>query len=140
MALSPLAVIPEDEAVTTEDFVQPIKTYALNVETGEMGGMIDGIDAIEQFIYKAIRTARYRFAIYDDDYGSEIDALIGQDVSPELLETEIPRAIEDALIYDDRILAVRDFTLTREADKLFVSFFVDIDNDTIPVEVALDGV
>lgn len=138
MALSPLAVITDEETEETAiDEILPLKTYALNVETGEMGGMVDGTAAIEQFIYKAIRTARYRFAIFDDDYGCELDDLIGQEVSVELLETEIPRTIEDALIYDDRILAVRDFTLTREADKLYVSFFVEVDNETIPVEVMI---
>lgn len=137
MALSPLQpIIPEVEIDETPD-EQPLKTYGLDFENGVIGGTINGTEAIKQFIVKAIRTARYRFAIYDDDYGCELDDLIGSDVSLELLETEIPRVIEEALIYDDRVDDVYDFTLTREGDRLDVSFFVEINDDIIPMEVTI---
>lgn len=137
MALSPLPVEPDDPGVIDTDDEQPLKTYALDIEAGTLGGYVDGTEAIRQFIYKAIRTARFRFPIYDDDYGSEVDALIGQDVSLSLLETEIPRVIEEAIIYDDRIDSVHDFELTREGDRLYVSFYVDIADDVISLEVTI---
>lgn len=138
MALSPLASLDElTEDSETTTYEQPLKTYALDIQTGEMGGIVDGIEAIKQFIVKAIRTARFRFAIYDDAYGSELDDLIGQNVSFALLESEIPRVIEEAIIYDDRILDVYGFELTQEADNLFVSFYVDTTITTIPMEVAI---
>ncbi|MCM3784308.1 DUF2634 domain-containing protein [Neobacillus mesonae] len=138
MALSPLG--PDEEIITTDDAgldVLPLRTYAINFDTGEIGGIVDGTDAIKQFIYKAILTARYRFPIYDSDYGCEIEDLIGSDASIDLLETEVPRVITEALIYDDRISDVYDFTLTREGDRLYVSFFVDVDEETIPMEVTI---
>ncbi|WP_433943600.1 DUF2634 domain-containing protein [Paenibacillus sp. SN-8-1] len=138
MALSPLASIDAltDESATTTD-EQPLKTYALDVQTGEMGGTVVGIEAIKQFVIKAIRTARFRFAIYDDDYGSELDDLIGQNASVDVLATEIPRVIEEAIIYDDRILDVYGFEIEQEADNLFVSFYVDTTISTIPMEVTI---
>ncbi|MCD9024308.1 DUF2634 domain-containing protein [Cohnella silvisoli] len=128
MAFSPLAT-EEENAITV---VLPLKTYAL-----DLNGTIDGHAAIMQFVDKAIRTARYRFAIYDFDYGCEIEDIIGQDVSAALLESEIPRAIREALIYDDRIDNVYGFEIRRDSDKLFVSFFVSVDNEVIPVEVTI---
>lgn len=119
----------EDESPVA---VLPLKTYAL-----DLSGTIDGRDAILQFVDKAVRTARYRFPIYDWDYGCEIDDLIGQDVSVALLESEIPRVIREALIYDDRIDDVGGFTIRREADNLYVSFFVTVNGENIPSEVTI---
>ncbi|MEC0328672.1 DUF2634 domain-containing protein [Paenibacillus macerans] len=135
MALSPLdRVDAEVTEIVTEAGVLPSRTYALDLDTGDMGGIIDGTDAIKQFIVKAILTARFRFPIYDSDYGSELEGLIGSNVSSALLQTEIPRVITETLIYDDRITDVYDFEIFQEADKLFVSFYVDTDAETIPIE------
>lgn len=137
MALSPL---PADDASSNSGSITaiaPLKTHGFDFGAGTYTGIIDGRDAILQFIYKAVRTARYRFPIYGYDYGCELEDLIGQDVSQALLETEIPRVIKEALIYDDRIESVGGFTVTRDSDKLFVSFSVSVDNEEIPVEVTI---
>lgn len=125
MALSPFQPI-EERVVTTDEIatVEPSKTYRLSYESNEISGLIDGEEALRQFIVKAITTARFRFLIYDEQYGSELDELIGADVSLELLQMEIPRVITEALIYDDRVADVTDFEVTRDGDKLFVSFRV----------------
>ncbi|MGF7045677.1 phage baseplate assembly protein W [Paenibacillus sp. DS2015] len=138
MALSPLATIdPVMDETTDIDAIETSKTYAINFATGDIGGEVDGLEAIKQYVVKAIKTARFRFAIYDTDYGSEIDDLIGQDVSVALLDTEIPRAIKEAIIFDDRILDVYDFELTREGDCLYVSFYVETTESNIPMEVVI---
>lgn len=135
MALSPLDNVDATETeFVTEAGVQPSRTYELDIDTGSVGGIIDGTDAIKQFIIKAILTARFRFPIYNADYGSELEELIGSNVSAALLQTEIPRVITETLIYDDRITDVYNFDIFQEADKLFVSFFVDTDVETIPIE------
>ncbi|MBG9774210.1 DUF2634 domain-containing protein [Brevibacillus laterosporus] len=124
MALSPLQRL-EDRVIQSEPEVQPSLTYSLDFDTGGIGGMIDGETAVRQFIRKAIITARFRFPIYDGEYGCELVDLIGQDLPIELLRSEIPRVITEALIYADRIDDVYDFEIERGADKLTVSFYVD---------------
>lgn len=125
MALSPFQPIEERvDAVDEIAAIEPSKTYRLSYESNEISGLIDGEEALRQFIVKAITTARFRFLIYDEQYGSELDELIGADVSLELLQMEIPRVITEALIYDDRVADVTDFEVTRDSDKLFVSFRV----------------
>ncbi|WP_251025044.1 DUF2634 domain-containing protein [Bacillus sp. ISL-57] len=101
-----------------------------NFETGTIGKFIDEGEALRQYIRKAILTERSRFAIYSDDYGCELNELIGDDVVTEdLLDAEIPRIVYEALAYDERIDDVQT-TFTREGDKLFLSVtVVPADND-----------
>ena len=121
-----MAIIPQSleeaelEVVETVVQIEPSLTYSLLPDS--IGGKIDGLEAIRQFIAKAIKTARDRFLIYDDQYGCDLESLIGASVTRELLEEEIPRVITEALIYDDRISDVVDFVITNEGDKVFVSF------------------
>ena len=121
-----MAIIPQSleeaelEVVETVFKIEPSLTYSLLPDS--IGGKIDGIEAIRQFIAKAIRTARDRYLIYDDQYGCDLESLIGANVTRELLEEEIPRVIYEALIYDDRISDVVDFVITNEGDKVFVTF------------------
>lgn len=137
MALSPLPADDSSTAGALESLFTPLplKTYGFDFDGGTYLGVIDGRDALLQFIYKAVKTARYRFPIYGWDYGCELEDLIGQDVSQALLETEIPRVIKEALIYDDRIEGVGGFSITRDSDKLYISFSVVVDNETIPIEI-----
>ena len=122
MALSPLT--PEEERVIEVEASAPAPSKTYRLGDGTIGGLIDGEEALRQFIVKAVRTARFRFLIYDDDYGSELEDLIGADISPELLQTEIPRIIREALVYDDRISDVVDFVINRESNNLYVAFRV----------------
>lgn len=138
MALSPLQS-PEDRAVivSTDDSVSPSTTYVLDFTSGSIGGIIDGRAALEQFIQKAIITARYRFLVYDDEYGCDVDELIGQDLPQELFETEISYAIKDALIHDERVRDVSDFAIRKEGDSVYVSFNVSTVEGLIRSEVTI---
>jgi phage baseplate assembly protein W len=137
MALSPLQ--PEEERVeVVTPTPEPSLTYRLDLEKGEIGGLIDGDEALRQFVSKAIRTARYRYLIYDDEYGSELEDLIGSDVTEAFLNEEIPRIIREALIYDDRIADVRDFNIQREGDGVYIEVTVEkTDGGILTVEVML---
>ncbi len=121
MALSPL----QQRAVEVIQQPRPTRTYKLDFDKGKIGGIVDGKDALKQFIHKAVITARFRFPIYDDQYGCELEDLIGQDIPYELFETEVKRVIKDALIYDDRINDVTNFNIEKTGDKVYISFTVD---------------
>ncbi len=139
-----MALYPQqDEEVrfvelTEEETRQPSLTYRLDYERGRIGGLIDGEQAIRQYIRKALDTARFRFLIYDDQYGSELDDLIGSEVTDDYLESEIPRIITDALIYDDRIADVSEFEFERKKGDLYVTFLVEtVDGLSIEEEVTV---
>lgn len=123
MALSPLKS-PQERAQQVTAKIAPSKTYSFDMDTGELVGYVDGTAAIRQFIRKTVATARFRFPVYNGDYGCELEDLIGQDVPVALLQTEIPRVLTEALIYDERVRDVNNFVISRDADGLYVSFSV----------------
>jgi phage baseplate assembly protein W len=135
MALSPVSSTVAERVVTADIPVETSRTYEL-FTTG-MRSFIDGESAIRQFIRKALITARSTFIVYDNQYGNEIDTLIGQNVNNALFDVEIIRMIREALIYDERILNVSDFAITRNGDAVYVSFTVESTEGIITEEVTL---
>ncbi|MED3777980.1 DUF2634 domain-containing protein [Geobacillus stearothermophilus] len=129
MTLAPVNLDELNADNATETVViGPSKTYRIDFERGELGGTIDDDEAVLQFIQKAIMTARSRFFIYDDEYGCEIEDIIGKNVSSELLEEEVPRLIKEAIEYDDRIESASNFFIERKGDRLQVTFTVTLTN------------
>ncbi|MEF2967472.1 DUF2634 domain-containing protein [Paenibacillus sp. M1] len=137
MTLSPLQN-REERFVEVKPVPLPSRTYFLDFETGQVEEKrIDGKAAIVQSIRKAVLTARYRYLIYNSQYGCEIESLLGQDISPQLLHSEIKRVIKEALMEDDRIQAVEQFQIVRENDRLFVTFTVLTAEGVIEQEVSI---
>lgn len=126
--LTPLILIDEEFNIledTSEDSLSPSKTYKFDIETGEIfAEFIDDGEALLQFIVKAIKTFRDKYLVYSEDYGSEIDYLLGQAYSDEYLELEVPRLIDEALLIDDRIESTENFVVSRLGDELDISFNV----------------
>ena len=55
-----------------EEKEQPSLTYKLDLDTGRIVGKVDGLEAVNQFILKALLTPRFHCLVYDNQYGSEI--------------------------------------------------------------------
>ena len=101
----------------------PTRTYKLDLENGRIfsAGSIDGLDAVTQFIKKAIITPRFRCMIYDDQYGSEIkQAVFTGSVTPEYVETEIPGYVKDAIMFDGRVLSVSGFSIEFDNENAYI--------------------
>lgn len=103
----------------------PSKTYKLDLDTGRIIGKVDELEAMNQFIRKALITPRFKCLIYDSQYGSEIREITTTDATREFIESEMPRLVEDALIYDPRIIKVYDFSFSFKDDSVFLKFSVD---------------
>ena len=104
---------------------QPSKTYKLDLDTGRIVGKVDELEAMNQFIRKALITPRFKCLIYSSQYGSEIREVTTSDATPELIESEIPRLVDDALTYDPRILKVYDYSFSFNDDSVNIKFSVD---------------
>jgi len=111
-----------------------LRTYKLDFETGEIGRRIDGVEAIQQLIQKAVQTIRYSHPIYSDDYGCEIRHMLGKPYSQGFIQVEMVRMISEALIYDERIHRVYDFAISSENDEVYISFYADTTQGTIRYE------
>ena len=94
------------------------KTY--RIHNGHIEGNIDGLDAVRQSIYLILSTERYQYVIYSGDYGVELAGLIGKRKS--YIEGDVERRITEALLEDDRIQDIKDFTITFDREEAKITF------------------
>ena len=85
------------------------KTYRVDQESGRIGGWIDGQESAQQSARKIIQTERYAYDIYSNNYGVEIESLIGKhkDYVASVLEDNL----NDGLTMDSRINSISNFSL-----------------------------
>lgn len=147
--------IPLPVATVQEAAEPPSKTYRLDLEAGRILGMVDGQEAVKQAIHKAIITPRWKCLIYDNQYGSEIEAAVIQSMgraTPEYIEAVVPGFVRDALRPDSRVTLVYNFVfaftpeekaerfpdlydiLGDEGDSVFVAFDADTIYGTVQIK------
>lgn len=102
--------------------IYPSKTYAMDGERKRIAGFTDGIDAVRQAVEKILRTERFRYPVYSQNYGVELEDKLGMPVS--LALPEIRRCITEALTWDSRIEAVDGFEFDVQGRTVHVRFIV----------------
>lgn len=106
--------------------VSPLKTYKMDFGARRIGGFCEGQAALRQYIHKALCTKRFGFLIYDGDYGSEVDSVRQAGyLNTALLASQLELAVREALMENERIQEVRDFSYSVLGDKFEMSFTVD---------------
>ena len=119
---SPELLLEQQQTETFE--ILPTKTYRIDPVNRRIIGTIEGRDAVMQFINKVMSTDKYAFEIYDWYYGNELMKLAGH--SYDYVVTRIPNIFKEALLVDDRIIDVRDFTFSKSAiDSVSVVCYID---------------
>lgn len=116
-------MIPQDVIsidLTLDEEPETSLTYKATKDN--IQGYTDNIEALQQAIYKELSTEKYEHAIYDFDYGIELESLIGKD--PIYVKIELKRRIQECLLKDERIETVDNFTYTTIGDSLFCTFDV----------------
>lgn len=94
----------------------PTKTHRMELyESNYILGFVDSLKAMEQAIYKILRTERYKYIIYSWIYGIELEDLFGMPV--EYCVVELERRISEALLQDNRITAVNGFEFDTESER-----------------------
>ena len=114
----PSAITSVDIEVTTETS----NTYILKTDKSRIFGFTndDNITAMKQAIYKIMNTERYENPIYSFNYGVELGDLFGKPTDYAI--PEIERRIREALLQDDRITAVNNFSFTTEGRTVKCTF------------------
>lgn len=100
----------------------PSLTWKIHEERAEVRGTVDELEAVKQAVSKILQTERYRYAIYDWNYGVELEDLYGKNVS--YVIPELKKRIEDGLLADDRVTAVTDFSFVQEKGSVTAVFQV----------------
>lgn len=91
--------------VLADDFQEEtLPTMTFKVADGRVIGVVDDYDAMVQAIDKIMRTERFVFPIYTEDYGNDLEDLVGADF--EYIKVEAERMIDEALQADDRVTGV----------------------------------
>jgi len=117
-------MIPRNNGLLQQDFVvqsQPTFTYAMDLDKNHIRGNVDGLEAMEQAIYKIIHTERYQYVIYSRNYGVQLLDLFGMPKTFAI--PEIKRRITDALLWDDRITRVDNWIFTIPQNRVVEASF-----------------
>jgi len=112
----------EIDMMTIEKKTIPNLTWKINEERAEVRGTVDEREAMKQAVNKILQTERYRYAIYDWNYGIELEELYGKNVT--YVIPELKKRIEEALLSDDRVTAVTDFSFQQEKGSVTAEFVV----------------
>ncbi|GGI44371.1 hypothetical protein GCM10008018_06770 [Paenibacillus marchantiophytorum] len=100
----------------------PSKSYLIDSVNQRIVGYVDGLEAVQQAVYKILQTQRFEHSIYSSNYGSELSSIIGQNA--DFVQSELSRRVQQALLQDERIQAVENFNVTVTGDSALVEFKV----------------
>lgn len=115
-----------------EDFCD----YAYDFERNELKTkdgkhyFVYGNEALKIWIYKAMRTDRYRYEAYSHQFGTEVFTLVGEVISEKLKREEMKRYLMETLMVHPFITAVNKIDMkskksTLEVEVYFTSIFDD---------------
>lgn len=118
--LTPNSINNQIDANTVVNY-QTSNTFRVRYEDDyKLLGMCDDIEAMKQAIFKVINTERYKYLIYDWNYGIELNDLIGKPIP--YAYAEIERRIKEALLADNRIKEVTDFRFSNNGGDVLCLF------------------
>ena len=119
-----MATLPEVAGFDTDIVIaaQPSKTWIIDRNTLQVAYMDEGLEAVRQAVEIALNVERFRWQIYNTNFGAELSELVGDDEA--YIEAELPRMVEDALSPDNRVVSVDNYIFSRSGDALTVSFSV----------------
>lgn len=116
----------------------PTDTFIIDWSTNQIAGAGTGLAAMRQAVEIILNVERFRWQIYDSNFGSELQDLIGDEL--DYIQSELPRRIEDAFSVDSRILSVDNYVFNADGrGNLTVRFDVQTAYGTISEEVTVNN-
>lgn len=87
--------------------------------------LVEKDEALQIWLYHVLRVARYRYAAHSQEYGNELEDLIGTAGNREIQESETKRYIKEAVMACPYIQEISDFSFAWQAGSgCMVSFQV----------------
>jgi len=129
MSIFPFTIdMPELES-RTEDlpvFKELAYDYEKNclLRKGGKTYLVEKDEALQIWIYKALKTKRFVWQAYTHTYGSEIENTIGLSNDPDIIDSEIKRYITETLMVNPYLQELSDFIFQHERDAVTVKFVV----------------
>lgn len=106
-----------------------VPSHTFRVTESGIEGTVDGLEAVVQAARLALQTPRYHFQIFSEDYGSQLEELVGK--PRKYTEGVLEELITETLLEDDRILGVRDFSQQFRGEKAEASFTLETTLGTV---------
>lgn len=106
------------------------KTFLWDFDAGDFvkkdGKLIEvtGLEYLKVWIEKALRTVKDSLIYQGTGYGSEHHVLIGQNFHPDYTRAEYERMVREALLQNDAITRVENFSFSQHGPRLTIAFEV----------------
>lgn len=112
-------------AVENNNVLKAPREYGLDFETGQLTGkIVEGVEAVRIWIWLCMHTERFRHAIYSADYGTSLEQYIGHVLSEEYINTDCESEVADALLMNEYIESIEDFSAEKQDEHLSIKFRV----------------
>lgn len=135
-----MATLPQNVGVSTEFHYrdQPTNTFLIDWSSRQIAGMDSGLSAMRQAVEIMLQNERFRWQIYDSNFGVELEDLVGEEY--DYIQSEIKRRIEEAFSVDNRILSVDNWVFSRgSSGTMTVTFSVQTVYGVIQQEVTINS-
>lgn len=132
-------MIPQTQDNLKQDFTfvtMPSRTFKMRPDTSTIIGSVDEIEAVKQAIFLILNVERYEWLIYSWNYGFERKNLIGKPM--DFCIPELERRIREALLQDDRITTVENFSFEVNKKKVLATFTVASIFGSVDTEIEVE--
>ena len=102
---------------------RPSRTWIIDRQTMQVAYMDEGLESVRQAVEIALSVERFRWQIYNANFGNELNDLIGDDA--DYIKSEFQRMVDDALSVDDRVIDTSDYTFSVDGDSITITFTVN---------------
>lgn len=102
---------------------RPSRTWIIDRQTMQVSYMDEGLESVRQAVEIALNVDRFRWQIYNTNFGNELNDLIGDDA--DYIKSEFQRMVDDALSVDDRVIDTSDYTFSVDGDSITITFTVN---------------
>lgn len=114
--------LEKQELPLFKEYAYDLKENKFVYENGR-NVIVEGNEALKIWIYKALKTPRYRYLGYSWNYGNELEEeLIGKSLTKGIIESEGKRLIEECLLANPYILSIDNFNIEIDGNIITLSF------------------
>lgn len=116
-AITAITSSSETDLPTFKEYAWDFDNDDLVVEDGELV-VLEENEALRVWIYKALKTPKYRYVAYSFYYGNEFDSLIRQNYDKDLVSIELKSLIEKCLLVNEYITSIDSVELEFDDGKV----------------------
>ncbi|AWZ50036.1 terminase (plasmid) [Clostridiaceae bacterium 14S0207] len=125
LSINEVEIVEETEIEDIKEELPIFKEYKLDYETGELitneqgeNIILEKDEALKIWIWKVLQTNKYKYKIYTNNYGNELETLVGKGYSKELVDSEVSRYLEECLLANPYIKSLDNVSVEFEGSKL----------------------